>query len=268
MSGLVVQIISLFTYIISMIMCSSLVTTVNGQADLQHEHVHMREYLHNRLYFSELCEKMKFKVGAELGVQEGIFSKYMLDGWPSCEKYLLVDIWGKQNNYLDIANVDQLKQDRLYQNTLERLKFYKTKLVIHRNYTSSAVLLIENESLDFIYVDARHDYCGAMEDMVNWWPKLKYGGIMAGHDYMTAEYQRVGQRNQKVPPEKIDDWGLCGDGKTRNEGAVKGAVDDFAKLHNSTVLTTVNDGPWRSWIFPPKRREHMHHHHHPASPLL
>ena len=29
----------------------------------------------------------------------------------------------------------------------------------------------------------RHDYKGVMEDLIHWWPKLKPGGMMAGHDY-------------------------------------------------------------------------------------
>jgi len=46
-----------------------------------------------------------------------------------------------------------------------------------------------SDSLDFIYVDARHDYCGVKEDLINWWPKLKKHGIMCGHDYMTGFQQ-------------------------------------------------------------------------------
>jgi hypothetical protein len=30
----------------------------------------------------------------------------------------------------------------------------------------------------------RHDYCGVMEDLVAYWPKLRSGGIIAGHDYV------------------------------------------------------------------------------------
>jgi hypothetical protein len=30
----------------------------------------------------------------------------------------------------------------------------------------------------------RHDYCGVKEDLENYWPKLKRGGIIAGHDYL------------------------------------------------------------------------------------
>lgn len=37
-----------------------------------------------------------------------------------------------------------------------------------------------------IYVDARHDYCGVMDDLNAWWPKLREGGLAAGHDYVFA----------------------------------------------------------------------------------
>ncbi len=46
---------------------------------------------------------------------------------------------------------------------------------VHENF--------ENESLDFIFVDGDHSYDGAKLDIILWWPKLKPGGFMAGHDY-------------------------------------------------------------------------------------
>lgn len=42
------------------------------------------------------------------------------------------------------------------------------------------------EPLDFVYIDARHDYCGCLADIQSYWEILKPCGIMAGHDYMTA----------------------------------------------------------------------------------
>jgi predicted O-methyltransferase YrrM len=46
---------------------------------------------------------------------------------------------------------------------------------VHENF--------ENESLDFIYIDGDHSWTGVKNDITLWWPKLKPGGIMAGHDY-------------------------------------------------------------------------------------
>lgn len=47
-----------------------------------------------------------------------------------------------------------------------------------------------DSSLDFVYIDADHTYESARRDIVAWWPKVKYGGIIGGHDF-TPEYPGV-----------------------------------------------------------------------------
>jgi hypothetical protein len=48
----------------------------------------------------------------------------------------------------------------------------RSKTIVVRNFTSVAAKLIF-ETLDFVYVDARHDYCGAWEDISLYWPKVR-----------------------------------------------------------------------------------------------
>ena len=50
-----------------------------------------------------------------------------------------------------------------------------------------AVDLFQNESLDFIYIDARHDYKAVWDDLEAWFPKLRKGGLFSGHDYVDAD---------------------------------------------------------------------------------
>lgn len=38
-------------------------------------------------------------------------------------------------------------------------------------------------SLDFVYIDARHDYKNVSNDIRAWLPKVKDGGWITGHDY-------------------------------------------------------------------------------------
>jgi len=45
-----------------------------------------------------------------------------------------------------------------------------------------AVSLFKEKSLDFVFVDGDHRAGACLADMNAWWPKLKSGGVLAGHD--------------------------------------------------------------------------------------
>jgi cephalosporin hydroxylase len=41
----------------------------------------------------------------------------------------------------------------------------------------------DDETLDFVFIDADHEYESVKADIAAWWPKVKPGGILAGHDF-------------------------------------------------------------------------------------
>jgi len=49
--------------------------------------------------------------------------------------------------------------------------------------SAAAAKLYEDESLDFVFIDASHDYGSFRKDLFAWFPKVKVGGILAGHDF-------------------------------------------------------------------------------------
>mmetsp|Transcript_37651 Transcript_37651/g.118659 ORF Transcript_37651/g.118659 Transcript_37651/m.118659 type:complete len:268 (-) Transcript_37651:4015-4818(-) len=187
-----------------------------------------------------ILQKEGKEVGAELGVQLGLYSRTLLEGWPSCKKYVLVDVWANQSNYLDGANVDQKSQDSRYHRTLRHLAPWSAKLEVCRNFTHICADNYPNSYFDFVYIDARHDYKGALEDMEKWWPKLKSGGIFAGHDYCT---------NNDGPRQAGDDWSINYDGtKDICERAVKGAVDDFSLYVGRQLSISYREKSWNTWV--------------------
>lgn len=54
----------------------------------------------------------------------------------------------------------------------------------HRMTTNEAAHLFEDKSLDGVFIDADHSYEAVKKDIADWMPKMRKGGILAGHDYI------------------------------------------------------------------------------------
>jgi len=54
--------------------------------------------------------------------------------------------------------------------------------------SSDAVRFIPDGYADIVYIDACHDYKSVKRDIELWTPKVRVGGIIAGHDYESNEY--------------------------------------------------------------------------------
>lgn len=54
---------------------------------------------------------------------------------------------------------------------------------IHATGSVAASKRILGGSLDLVFIDGAHDYESVSQDLKAWWPKLRPGGVMAGHDF-------------------------------------------------------------------------------------
>jgi hypothetical protein len=48
--------------------------------------------------------------------------------------------------------------------------------------------MFQDESLDFVYIDANHAYDFVKQDIELWYPKVKKGGYLWGHDYIDLNW--------------------------------------------------------------------------------
>ncbi len=175
--------------------------------------------IEKREMFPNLFTFLNYKRGAEVGVQAGDFAQIIVDGWPG--KLYLIDCWEFQpTGYVDISNVSDDQQDKLYQSVVERFKKYGSRVEVIKAFSGMASSMIVEE-LDFVYLDANHSKEAVKSDIQIWWPKIRAGGILSGHDYLDGELQT----------------GTYG---------VKAAVDEFAAQNNLTVNKT--NEHWASWI--------------------
>lgn len=171
---------------------------------------------------TELLEARGLRgVGAEIGVQRGLFSHYLLSHWSG--SLISIDPWVCQDSYDDCANVVQEEQENICQEACQRLSTFGTRSQIWRMTSDQASIHVANSSLDFVYLDARHDRESVTEDLTAWWPKVRAGGVVAGHDFLDGDL-----------PE-----GSFG---------VRSAVTEFFAERQIVVKATFLDPPWFSWV--------------------
>jgi hypothetical protein len=60
-----------------------------------------------------------------------------------------------------------------------------------RQQSAVGAEMYANETLDFVFIDAAHDYDSVKADITAWLPKVKAGGILAGHDWHYASVQQA-----------------------------------------------------------------------------
>lgn len=131
----------------------------------------------------------------EVGVQAGVHAHNFLEKWKG-DRLRLVDLWGEEGSdtnlfYVDIANVHGVaarRQHRLQcEDRLERSLRSGHAEVLHME-SAIAASQIPDGDLDFVYLDARHDFAGVVADIHAWWPKVRVGGVFAGHDFVDGEF--------------------------------------------------------------------------------
>ncbi|NQS89087.1 class I SAM-dependent methyltransferase [Patescibacteria group bacterium] len=119
-------------------------------------------------------------VGAEIGIRYGNNAKTMLIYLPLSQLYLI----DSYEAYLDWDGsfFSQNIQDKTWRMAHKKLSKYKEKLIWIRKTSNQAVKDIKDNSLDFCYIDGNHEYKYVVEDMFNYWIKVRPGGILGGHD--------------------------------------------------------------------------------------
>lgn len=124
----------------------------------------------------------KHSVGAEIGVRKAEFSRVILDVVKPSLLYL-VDCWEEQDVPYDIGRAAHVKSKRIAMEAMApEIKTGIVKVLVM--FSQDAAKVVPDESLDWVYVDAGHMYQECLADLRAWYPKVKHGGVLAGHDYV------------------------------------------------------------------------------------
>lgn len=129
---------------------------------------------------AELFGELGYKVGAEVGVRKGDFSEVLLKANKSLH-LTCIDPWVSYRGK-DGTKCSDDRQQSYYDCCKERLSEYSVEFM--RTTSQKALNNFPDGCLDFVYLDAIHDFDSTITDIISWSNKVKLGGIVSGHDYV------------------------------------------------------------------------------------
>lgn len=144
----------------------------------------------HRETFTALVQEHGWTRGAELGVDKGILFGMLLRACPA----------------LHLIGVDTFPDRERSRRVFQCVGEYSDRVTLLEMTTAEASLIVDDASLDFVFIDADHDEPSVAEDIERWQPKVREGGWLGGHDYspkfpgvIKAVDQAFGTRVQEWP---------------------------------------------------------------------
>ena len=133
----------------------------------------------------KIINEKNYKKGIEIGCAFGGHLEKILST-TNIEKLYGVDPYAFYSNYEKENDALCMKQDILDYicNFVKiNLSYYNNRFELIRDYSANSANLFYDNSLDFVYIDGNHSYEYVNKDLTLWWPKIKSGGMLCGHDY-------------------------------------------------------------------------------------
>lgn len=135
----------------------------------------------------------------EVGVWKGEFQEKLLECNP--EISVMVDIWRVDPAPNKEIMANQETFEKFYQMALKK-QWDDPRCYCLRMFSAQAAKLFAPHFFDCVYIDGDHTYEGVATDIAAWWPKIKPGGIISGHDYGRKRGVR------KAVSEFVEQYGL------------------------------------------------------------
>jgi predicted O-methyltransferase YrrM len=114
------------------------------------------------------------EIGSFAGVSSELFSLH-------CKKIYCVDLW---DPYWEITDKQKVE---FAEYSFDKMSKNYNNIVKIKNSSVEAAKQFDDNSLDFVYIDAAHDYESVRQDILTWLPKVKKGGYIGGHDFRFDE---------------------------------------------------------------------------------
>ena len=151
-------------------------------------------------------ENVRF--GAEIGVWRGELSADLLRSFPDLYLFM-IDLWEPivDSSMHDKDNSIAAMHEAM-EAAHENTAFAADRRQLWKGASTVEAAGFSDRAFDFVFLDADHFYESTRPDLHAWWPKVRDGGIMAGHDYNGVGDRRKGWGVKRAVDEFFGQFGL------------------------------------------------------------
>jgi len=133
---------------------------------------------------ASLMQSAGLKTFVEVGCKEGRTTGFILKSIPDAEVWA-IDPWAPVGN--DAEDYEAWDYDQIQRAFYKNVEGHNGRLEILQMLSLEAAAALEKQDperkFDLVFIDAAHDQANVEADIDAWWPLVKPGGYLAGHDY-------------------------------------------------------------------------------------
>lgn len=137
-------------------------------------------------FYSDMVKRFNKATFVEIGSFGGQSAAYMgveIINSNKEIKLICIDAFDEDKLIKENCNIDFIKNKTFLETFKRNINPVKDIVSFKKGYSIDVVTEFEDDSVDMIFIDADHDYDPVKTDITIWYPKVKKGGIIAGHDY-------------------------------------------------------------------------------------
>lgn len=161
---------------------------------IEHNYQTIEGWFNMEKQYLELLENTPEEgIFVELGAYKGKSTSFIVTEMINRNRdiqFYTVDTFQGDSGSTDSKEIEAYKQvdtSKMLDEFIENTKHLPEKLNVLINNSDLCAKMFEDNSVDTIFIDAGHSYEAVLADLKAWYPKMKNGSTMAGHDYNSWE---------------------------------------------------------------------------------
>ena len=133
-----------------------------------------------------IAQEIGAKTFVEVGCKQGRTTGFMLSALPDL-RVIAIDPWAAVPNSAEDYKEWDFKaiEAEFWKNVGENKERCDMLRTISEEACADPYIerLFREDDIDMVFIDAGHDYDSCKQDIELWWPLIREGGMLCGHDY-------------------------------------------------------------------------------------